>query len=128
MAPPETDPLESAIGGIKSKAVQETLRERASGATDDDKLRILRLAQDIRAGQGGISWPVVAVCVAGLALLIWFLSTTNDASALTDVSAGRPILMLIVILTTVVFGGMMLNAALFGTASDDAAERLQRGR
>ncbi|HEY6815053.1 MAG TPA: hypothetical protein VI168_05900 [Croceibacterium sp.] len=128
MPPQETDPLDAAIGGIKSKTVQETLRARASGATEDDKLRILRLAQDIRAGQGGISWPVVAVGVAGLALLIWFLSTTSDSSALTDVSAGRPILMLIVILTTVVFGGMMLNAALFGSPSDDAAERFQRGR
>ena len=71
---------------------------------------------------------MVAVCAAGLALLIWFLSTTSDTSALTDVSAGRPIMMLIVILTPVVFGGMMLNAALFGSASDDAAESFQRGR
>lgn len=127
--PPESDdPLDAAIGGIKSQAVQETLRARAEGASPEDKARIMRLAQDIRAGQGGIGWPVVAVGVVGLGLLIWFLSRTSETSALTDVSAGRPILMLIVILTTVVFGGMMLNAALFGTASDDAAERFQRGR
>lgn len=129
MPPPEPeDPLDSAIGGIKSQAVQETLRARAEGATPEDKARIMRLAQDIKAGQGGIGWPVVAVGVVGLGLLIWFLSTTSETSALTDVSAGRPILMLIVILTTVVFGGMMLNAALFGAPSDDAAERFQRGR
>lgn len=128
MPPESDDPLDAAIGGIKSQAVQETLRARAEGASPEDKARIMRLAQDIRAGQGGLGWQVVAVGVAGLALLIWFLSRTSDTSALTDVSAGRPILMLIVILTTVVFGGMMLNAALFSAPVDDAAERFQRGR
>jgi hypothetical protein len=128
MAQPDTDPVESAIGGIKSQAVQETLRAQASGASDDEKARILRLAQDIRDGQGGLGWPVLIIGAVLLAGLVWILSQATGSSPLTDVATGRPILMLIVITTTVVFGAMMLNAALYGQASDDAAQRFQRAR
>src|SRR5688572_30581475 len=129
MAQPDTDPIESAIGGIKSQAVQETLRAQASGATsEDEKAKVLRLAQDIRESQGGIGWVPVVVGGALVALLIWTLSRATGPSPLTDVATGRPILMLIVIATTVVFGGMMLNAALYGKTSVDSAQRFQRAR
>src|SRR5436190_10944833 len=114
MAQPATDPIESAIGGIKSQAVKETLRAQASGASDDEKARILRLAQDIRDGQGGLGWPVLIIGAVLLAGLVWILSQATGSSPLTDVATGRPILMLIVITTTVVFAAMMLNAALYG--------------
>ena len=78
--------------------------------------------------QRGIGWPAAVIGGALLAFLIWTLSRAAGPSPLTDVATGRPILMLIVITTTVVFGGMMLNAALFGKTADDAAQRFQRAR
>lgn len=107
------DVLELAMAGVKS----ETLKQQLRSETNPE--RAIAMAQEIKATQGVVSEKVliaIGVFIVGLVLL---LITAPKDSVLTDAAASRPILMLIVILTTAVFGGALINASVFSKVSKD---------
>lgn len=126
---PLEESLERAIKKVRGTELQKSLREQAALSSDTaSQLQTMEVAQAIRNRQGS-SWILMfALAALSIALLLFFMSRLEDGSALTNVASGRPILMLIVIFTTVIFGAMLLNATLFGPQVERAAERFQNGR
>ena len=112
--------LEQSITGVKDKLLRANLRSHAANlATDTEKAQLLATVQQIRSSQKGLGWPHMIIGIVGVLALLMLLWWVSGGTFLTEIGPGRPVLMLIVVFATVVYGGMLMNAALFGEATDD---------
>lgn len=105
--------VETAIAGVKSEALRDQLR------AEGDPSKALAMAQEIRATQGVVSWHMAFIIGGFILALVGILAIIPTETVLTDAAASRPILMLIVILTTSVFGGALINGAIFKSVDKD---------
>lgn len=105
--------VESAIAGVKSETLKDQLR------SETDPSRAIAMAQEIKSTQGIVSWAMAGIIAAFIVALIVLLIFAPNDSVLTNAAASRPILMLIVILTTAIFGGALINGAVFKKVDKD---------
>ena len=127
--PISDDDVESAIKRVRGASVQESLRAHAATAANDtDKLNVIRLAHSLQGSQGWFGWFALAIGAALVFYLIWMISEAGSESPLTNVATGRPILMIIIVSTTVVYGGILLTSALNSPKADEFNDRFQRAR
>lgn len=121
--------LEESISKVKGADIQRSLRSQAQTADGRDQAQVQKLADEIARSQQGVGLWALAIGGILVGILIWRLSVADESSPLTDVASGRPILMLIIVMTTVVFGGILLSRALApGTDSADFENRFRMGR
>ncbi len=105
--------VESAIAGVKSETLKDQLR------SETDPSRAIAMAQEIKSTQGIVSWAMAGIIAAFIVVLLVLLILAPNDTVLTNAAASRPILMLIVILTTAIFGGALINGAVFKKVDKD---------
>jgi len=121
--------LEQAIAGVSGEPLQNCLRSQAAAiTTDQEKMRLLATVQHIKSGQSGLNWKHMTIAIVGLLLFFWLLWALTGGAFFTDIGPGRPVLMLIVVFATVVYGGMLMNASLFGSEQAGFEQRFRRAR
>lgn len=109
-AGPTEEAVQTAVAGVRS----ETLREQLLG--EQDRMKAIAMAQEVKANQGPFGNALVAtvfVVMVFIIAIIALLMFAPQNTVLADVAASRPILMLIIMLTTSIFGGILIYGAIF---------------
>ena len=115
--------LQNAIKGIKSGELRELVRATAA---DKGEQEAHDLASKIRENQGVLGWQMFTAAAGLIIALIAILVLVPTNSALVDVNASRPVLMLLIVISTVTLGAAMIYAAFYKEGID--ASRFGQGR
>lgn len=119
--------FESVIQEIKGDDLKDLLRNKNTSDDLEDRIFAMKVAEGVKKNQqfewvsaivfGGILLIAVMYIVASSFLEVKFLSNVRD---------GRAFLLIMIVVTTIAFGGTMLYSSLFGSAVTD--KRRAQGR